>query len=57
MLITICRILLFLVLSTINFEYLINRQSNWLLFLLAIVIELVLIYLLIYPLIKKLIKK
>ncbi len=49
-------ILAFIVLTTLNAEYLINRQSSTLLLLLAILIELTLIYFLIYPFIKKLLK-
>ncbi|RZS70704.1 hypothetical protein [Pseudobacter ginsenosidimutans] len=55
--ITLLRILLFIALTTLNVEYLINRQSSTLLLVLAIVIQLALIYFLITPLIKKLIRK
>jgi len=51
-----CRLLLFGVATTFNFEYLFNRQSSNLLLLLAIVIEISLYLLLLHPLIKKLIK-
>lgn len=55
--ITLLRILLFIALTTLNLEYLINRQSSTLLLVLAIVIQIALIYFLIIPLIKKLISK
>lgn len=55
--ITLLRILLFIALSTLNVEYLINRQSSTMLLVLAIVIQVVLIWFLITPLIKKLIRK
>jgi len=55
--ITLLSILLFFALTTLNVEYLINRQSSTLLLVLAIVIQLALIYFLITPLIKKLIRK
>ena len=47
------RIVLFIVLSTLNFEYLINRQSSTLLLLTSIVLEIVLFYFLIFKLIKQ----
>ncbi len=56
LLIGLFRILLFILATTINFEYLLNRQSNSLATIAAVVIELLLIYFLIIPLIKKLFK-
>lgn len=53
---TVAKLLLFIILTTINVEYLINKQSNTLLFILAIAIEIALIYIFILPLIKKLLK-
>lgn len=53
----ILRILLFIVLTTFNTEYLINEQSSTLLSLLALFIELLLIYFLIIPIIKTILKK
>jgi hypothetical protein len=51
-----CRLFLLIVLTTLNFEYLVNRQSSTLLLLLAIFIEVGLYFLLLHPLLKKLIK-
>jgi len=51
-----CRLLLFLAITTVNVEYLVNRQSDTWLLLLAIFIEVAMFALLIFPLIKKLIK-
>ncbi len=51
-----CRLLSFIVFTTLNFEYLVNRQSNTILLLLAIFIEVGLYFLLLHPLLKKLIK-
>ncbi len=45
--IIIC-ILVFILLSTINFEYLVNRASDFRLNYLAYMIELILVFLLIY---------
>lgn len=53
---TILKLLAFILLTTLNVEYLINQQSNTLLFVLAIAIEIGLIYFFIIPLIKKLLK-
>lgn len=50
------RSLAFILLSTLNFEYLFNRQSNTLLSLLCILIEAGLAYFLLFPLFKKLLK-
>lgn len=50
------RIILFIVASTLNFEYLLNRQSSTVLSALCIVIEFLLFYFLILPLLKKLLK-
>lgn len=50
------RCLLFIVLTTVNVEFLINRASSTFLTLLAILIEMLLIYILIVPLIRKLIR-
>ncbi len=47
------KILLFIGLSTVNFEYLVNRQSSTFLLILAIVIEILIFYFLIYQPIKK----
>jgi hypothetical protein len=55
--IPLLRILLFIALTTINVEYLVNRESSTLLLILAIAIEVALIYFLIIPLIKKLIRR
>lgn len=49
-------ILLFIVLSTINLEYLINRQSSTALLVLAVIIELGLIYIFIFQQLKKIFK-
>lgn len=47
-------VLAFIILSTLNFEYLINRGESTVLFIAAIVIEILAFYLIIYlPLIKK----
>ena len=51
-----CRLLLFIVLTTLNFEYLVSRPSSTLLLILAIFIEVGLYFLLLHPLLKKLIK-
>ncbi|WP_336514067.1 hypothetical protein [Pollutibacter soli] len=48
--------LLFIVLTTVNVEFLINRSSSTFLTLLAIAVEMFLIYILIVPLIRKLIR-
>lgn len=50
------RCLLFIILTTANVEFLVNRVSSTFLTLLAIVIEMLLIYILIIPLIRKLIR-
>jgi hypothetical protein len=52
----LCRVLAFIGLSTLNMEYLVNRQSNTLFTLLAVIIEILLIWFLIVPLLKKIIK-
>jgi hypothetical protein len=52
-LILVLQILLFIGITTVNFEYLVNRQSSTLLLILAIVIELIIFYFLIYQPIKK----
>ncbi len=54
--ITLLKILLFILLSTINFEYLLNRQSSTLSTILCIIIEIALVVIIIIPLIKKLFK-
>ncbi len=51
-----CRLFIFIVITTLNFEYLVNRQSSTLLLILAIFIEVGLYFLLLHPLLKKLIK-
>jgi hypothetical protein len=55
-LLIVLRILAFIVLTGYNFEYLVNIQSNTLLLILAIAIEILLFFTLIYPLIKKLLQ-
>jgi hypothetical protein len=50
------RILAFIGLSTLNMEYLVNRQSNTIYTFLAVMIEIVLIWFLIIPLLKKIIQ-
>jgi len=50
------RSIVFILLSTLNFEYLFNRQSNTLFSLLCLLIEVVLFYFLLLPLFKKLLK-
>ena len=52
-LLLIFQILLFIAISTVNFEYLVNRQSSTPLLILAILIELIAFYFLIYQPIKK----
>lgn len=47
------RLLLLIGLTTLNAEYLLNRQSNTWLLLLCILIEAALLYVLLIPLIKK----
>ena len=49
----VIQILLFIAISTVNFEYLVNRQSSTLLLIVAIFIELIAFYFLIYQPIKK----
>jgi hypothetical protein len=46
-------LLLFIGLTTANFEYLVNRQSSTMLLVIAIAIEILLIYFLIYIPLKK----
>lgn len=48
---------LFIVFTTLNVEYLLNRQSSTAAFYGFILIEVILIYLFIYPFLKKLLKK
>ena len=48
--------LVFIILTTVNAEYLINRSSSSLLTITAIFLEMLLIYLFIYPFIRKLLK-
>jgi len=50
-LIAIC-LIAFIILTTFNFEYLVNRQSSTLLAIVAIVSEMLLVYFLIYKPIK-----
>lgn len=54
--ILLCKIIAFIVLSTLNFEYLINRESNTLISILGILLELVMLFLFFYTDIKKIIK-
>ncbi|HYJ37151.1 MAG TPA: hypothetical protein VEV87_00985 [Chitinophagaceae bacterium] len=49
----VLQILLFIAITTVNFEYLVNRQSSTLFLILAILIELIAFYFLIYQPIKK----
>jgi hypothetical protein len=46
-------LLLFIGLTTVNFEYLVNRQSSTLLLIIAIAIEILLTYFLIYKPVKE----
>lgn len=55
-LLILIRILVFIGLSTLNFEYLFNRQSSTLLLILCIIIELLLFWFLLLPLLKKILK-
>lgn len=48
---------LFIAFTTINAEFILNRQSSTIAFYGFILIEAILIYLFIYPFIKKLLKK
>ena len=50
---TFIKILVFIIVTTVSAEYLLNRQSSWLLFFLFVAIEIALIYFLVLPLIKK----
>jgi hypothetical protein len=52
-LVLVLQILLFIAITTVNFEYLVNRQSSTLFLVLAILIELIAFYFLIYQPIKK----
>jgi len=52
-LVFVIKVLLFIGLTTANFEYLVNRQSSTLLLIAAILIEIVIFYFLIYQPIKK----
>jgi len=52
-LVFVLKVLLFIGLTTVNFEYLVNRQSSTLLLIVAILIEIVIFYFLIYQPIKK----
>jgi len=52
-LVLILQILLFIGITTVNFEYLVNRQSSTLLLIVAILVELITFYFLIYQPIKK----
>lgn len=56
LLLILLRVLVFIGLSTLNMEYLVNRQSNTLFTLLAVIIEIALIWFLIVPLLKKIIQ-
>ena len=52
-LVFVLKVLLFIGLTTVNFEYLVNRQSSTLLLIVAILVEIVIFYFLIYQPIKK----
>jgi|GEM_PF-1240296 hypothetical protein len=56
LLLGLCRVLAFIGLSTLNLEYLVNRQSNTIFTFLAVIIEILLIWFLIVPLLKKIIQ-
>lgn len=53
---TLARIIVFIILTSWNFEYLVNRESDTLLFVLALAVEVLLFWLLIRPLILPFIK-
>lgn len=54
--ILLCKIIAFIVLSTLNFEYLINRESNTIVSILGVLLELAMLFFFFYTDIKKLLK-